>query len=226
MHSKLYRKKNERKLKRLNVKDSSLFSLFVILLAIMALAVSRRTGQPTTPPLPDVAGFQLPSMVANFISFGWPIHRDDYLDLSSPFGERDPIQVGGFGDDFHDGLDLYGIWRARIVSISDGQVVCHFIPPNARYSGHSVFGGLVVVHSSIGGQDFWIRYGHLSDTTVHEGDKILEGDLIGRQGATGACEEEHLHIEIIRGGYCDTDTGLIIGGQSLNPLLYMRKIDD
>lgn len=156
--------------------------------------------------------------------FSWPIHEEDYIDLSSPFGERDPESIGGYGDDFHDGLDLYGTWRARINSISDGTVVCHFIPPNETYSGHPVFGGLLVVHTVIEGTDWWIRYGHLSDTSVHEGDEVLVGDQIGRQGSTGNCINAHLHIEIWKGGTCRTETGQILGGQRVNPLKYMERI--
>ena len=157
------------------------------------------------------------------IVFSWPIDLDDYIALSSPFGERDPEQIGGYGDDYHDGVDMFGTWLARIRAIAPGKVVCHFIPPtDGIHRGHGVLGGMVVIeHVLETGEIFYSRYGHLHTTEVHEGDSIQVGTLIGRQGNTGRSPSPHLHFELWRGGVCDIPTGEIMGGELVNPLKYL-----
>ena len=157
------------------------------------------------------------------ISFGWPIHIDDYKALSSPYGERDPENIGGYGDEFHDGIDLYGTYHARIIASLDGTVLVHFYPPGGFYEGHPVLGGLIIIQHVIRGETYWSKYGHLSETKIHEGDDIIAGQYIGRQGNTGRTASEHLHFEIIQGGSIVIDTGEIIGGERLNPLMYMEE---
>lgn len=140
--------------------------------------------------------------------FGWPIHPEDYVALSSPYGKRDLNETGGYGDDFHDGVDMYGTWRARIVSVADGTVIEHFPPPNGYYRGHPVLGGYLVVQHD---QDTRSHYAHLSRTYVHEGDVVVEGQVIGRQGKSGKTASAHLHF------------ALEIDGGLANPLRYLRE---
>lgn len=157
------------------------------------------------------------------VIFTWPIHAEDYKALSSAFGERDPADVGGYGDFYHNGTDLFGLFHARIVGALYGKVVCHFVPPGGIYEGHEVLGGLVILQHNINGEIWYTRYGHLSETVVHEGDYVVAGEYIGRQGATGQTDSEHLHFEIIRGGVLDTETGTITGGIYYNPLQLMNE---
>lgn len=137
----------------------------------------------------------------------FPIHEEDYVALSSPYGERDRGETGGYGDDFHDGLDAYGTWRARILSIDNGLVVTHYPPPDGYYRGHPVLGGYVEILHSDGSKS---RYGHLGESFVHEGDYVHRGQLIGRQGETGKCSSAHLHFE------------LEIDDRLVNPLQWVR----
>ena len=152
-----------------------------------------------TPPVLEVADGPV---------FAWPIHEDDYIALSSPYGERDPETVGGDVSDFHSGLDLFGTWHARIVSISDGVVLEHYPPPDNWWKGHPVLGGYLRIGHYDGTEAV---YAHLSSTEVHEGDTVKRGQYIGRQGNTGISDGEHLHIEIR------------IGGNLVNPLQYIKE---
>jgi murein DD-endopeptidase MepM/ murein hydrolase activator NlpD len=43
-------------------------------------------------------------------------------------------------------------------------------------------------------------YGHLSRLVVSAGDRINEGEVIGRSGNTGRSTAPHLHFEIRRAG--------------------------
>ena len=155
------------------------------------------------------------------LSLVWPIDIADYVVLSSPFGERDPATVGGYGDDYHDGLDLYGTWRARIRAGADAYVACVFPAPSNYYRGHPILGGLIILRASVNEDTYLFVYGHLSSTEVKEGDRVLVGAFIGRQGNSGRSDGAHLHFAINKGGTLDVATGEITGGTWLNPLKYM-----
>ncbi|MDR0631392.1 MAG: peptidoglycan DD-metalloendopeptidase family protein [Holosporales bacterium] len=80
----------------------------------------------------------------------------------------------------------------------------------ARY-GTEVFAaanGVVVSAGSFGGYGLYVRirhsngfetaYGHLSALLVRRGDRVSQGDCIGRVGSTGHATGSHLHHEVIR----------------------------
>ena len=154
----------------------------------------------------------------------FPIHIDDFVwdgkrgQLTSPYGERNPDEIGGLGDWYHDGLDLWGVsnvgtWHARIVAVSDGVVINHWL-------NHPFYGKMIEILHDDG---YVSRYAHLSTSYVHEKQLILnewlpwrvkQGEVIGRQGNTGLSKgrfvyKEHLHFE------------LRINGKSVNPLRYI-----
>jgi murein DD-endopeptidase MepM/ murein hydrolase activator NlpD len=122
-----------------------------------------------------------------------PIHRDDYIDFSSPYGVRRSPFSGNLAH--HSGLDLFGVWHSRIISTGAGTVIEHWIPPGQKpgFRGHDIFGGCLVVQMDDGHQ---VTFGHLSETYVREGDRVNAGDVIGRQGDTGKSTGEHLHFEV------------------------------
>jgi len=55
------------------------------------------------------------------------------------------------------------------------------------------------------------RYGHMSTLTVHVGDEVVDGQLIGRIGSRGRSTGPHLRYEVHR------------YGQSLNPIKYSPR---
>lgn len=137
----------------------------------------------------------------------FPIHPDDYVMPTSPFGEREspffPRE-----EENHIGVDLLGVWRARIVSVADGVVVEHWVPPdgNPKWKGHRVYGGMIKIKHDDGTTAL---YGHLSETYVHQGEKVKAGQVIARQGSTGQSTGPHLHFE------------LEVGGRVVNPLKWV-----
>ncbi|GIO27714.1 peptidoglycan DD-metalloendopeptidase family protein [Ornithinibacillus bavariensis] len=111
--------------------------------------------------------------------------------VTSPYGYRtDPIT--GQRNTFHDGIDLVKGHQAPVGA---------FIPGKVLYAGNGVsgtgvggYGNVVVI------QDKYNRahvYAHLSSVTVKKGQTVKQGDIIGKQGATGArVTGSHLHYEV------------------------------
>jgi murein DD-endopeptidase MepM/ murein hydrolase activator NlpD len=144
-------------------------------------------------------------VVERRLELGWPMHPEDFIALSSPYGKRDLNESGGYGSGDHRGVDMYGTWRARVVSVAEGVVIDHWPPPDKRFRGHPVLGGLLVIRHS----GTVSLYGHLAKTYVKEGDVVCRGQVIGRQGSTGKTASAHLHFE------------LSVDGVLVNPLKYI-----
>ena len=209
------------------MKERLLILVLVLLGVVAAYEISRvrqvHPGLEETAVRGEVARqlYVLPVRAQTKLLLSWPIDPQDYIALSSPFGERDPETVGGLGDDFHNGLDLFGTWSARIRACTDADVVCVFPAPNGYYRGHTALGGLIILQAERQGDTFLFVHGHLSEVGVVEGTTVAAGDLLGRQGNTGWSDGEHLHFGICRNGVLNAETGEITGGEWLNPLKYL-----
>lgn len=142
------------------------------------------------------------------LDYLFPIHICDWIPgpsaLTSPFGERDDSEAGGFSDDWHEGTDMWAVshvgptWKARVVAISDGWAE-HWI-------NHSIKGRYIVVHHSDGNRS---EYHHLSKSYIRDGDRVVKGQVLGRIGTTGLSTGVHLHFE------------LWIDGKNVNPLKFL-----
>ncbi|MEH6358231.1 MAG: peptidoglycan DD-metalloendopeptidase family protein [Pseudomonadales bacterium] len=89
----------------------------------------------------------------------------------------------------HRGIDYAAPTGTPIVSAGDGRVV---------RAGYSKANGnfLVIQH----GQQYTTKYLHLSKRHVKQGQKVNQGQLIGRVGATGYATGPHLHYEFLVNG--------------------------
>lgn len=113
----------------------------------------------------------------------WPAHGW----LTSTMGARqDPITGD---DDFHPGVDIAGQPGQPVFATAEGTV------KEAAYDGG--YGNLVVLDHGFGLET---RYGHLSAFTVHKGDHVTRGQMIGRVGSTGHATGPHLHYEVLANG--------------------------
>lgn len=145
--------------------------------------------------------------------FVFPIAEHDFLRYTSPFGyRRDPF----FNIlSFHRGVDIATVWRAQVVSVSDGVVIESWPPPGAigrngtMFSGHPIYGGMLLIDHG----DFQSMYAHLSSTFVVQGSRVQAGQVIGRVGDTGRAIGQHLHFE------------MIVDGKNVNPLLYFSDLE-
>ena len=147
------------------------------------------------------------------IRYVFPIHVDDFIELSSPIGIRySPfsgriVEHGGLDAYGITWLDGYGVWHARILSVWNGVVIDHWPPPDGHWRGDGDHGGRIIVLHDDGSV---ASYSHLSETYVHEDMRVIAGQPIGRQGATGKADGEHLHFE------------LTVDGRGVNPLRYIE----
>lgn len=141
----------------------------------------------------------------------FPIHDEDFLRYTSPFGLRESPFIGVTVQ--HTGVDIATVWKAQIVAVADGEVVEHWPPPGiyggTEFRGHDNYGGMILIDHG----DYETLYAHLDESRVVTGQQVSEGDIIGRVGNTGRTTGSHLHFE------------MFVQGERVNPLLYMQEIE-
>ena len=120
--------------------------------------------------------------------------------LSSGYGMRTHPILGG--NRKHNGVDLAAATGTPVYATADGLV------GKALYFGS--YGNYVQLEH---GGDLETRYGHLSSYTVHAGDMVHKGDLIGYVGTTGRSTGPHLHYEVR------------VAGEPVDPRPYMAGSD-
>lgn len=103
--------------------------------------------------------------------------------LSSRYGRRyDPFN-GRIAQ--HAGLDLAGSRGEPIYAAADGRIT--------RAGRMSGYGTMAEINH---GKGMSTRYGHMSLVLVKPGQRVKQGDMIGRMGSTGRSTGTHLHYEI------------------------------
>ena len=145
----------------------------------------------------------------------------DYRYTSS-FGYRyDPFNGGTA---IHAGVDMAGASGEPIFASAEGVVL------QAGRSGG--YGNLVELGH---GKGIDTRYGHLSAILVKPGERVRQGQLIGRMGSTGRSTGTHLHFEVRVDGRAvnprpfleasayvlaaQGEAGQAVGGQDFGPVL-------
>ncbi len=133
--------------------------------------------------------------------FIWPT-RGAYS-VSSHYGYR---RASISGRSYHGGIDIvlgYGSSAGiPVVASASGTVV-------VANSGWSGYGHTVVINH---GNGITTRYAHMypGSLTVRVGDRVYQGQQIGRIGSTGNSTGPHLHFEVLVNGY------------KVNPYPYIR----
>jgi murein DD-endopeptidase MepM/ murein hydrolase activator NlpD len=103
--------------------------------------------------------------------------------VTSDFGTRiDPYTAER---KMHQGMDIATPHGQTVYTPSDGTVV--FIGSEGGY------GKVLVIDHGYGVKT---RYGHLSEVTVHLGDRVKRGDRVANVGNTGRSTGPHLHYEV------------------------------
>jgi murein DD-endopeptidase MepM/ murein hydrolase activator NlpD len=126
--------------------------------------------------------------VDNQGGFLWPVRGR----ISSRFGPR--------GRSFHNGIDIIAPSGTLIRAAQSGVV---------SFSGTMRGYGRVVIIDHPGG--WQTVYAHNSVNLVARGQRVNQGDPIGKVGRTGNATTTHLHFEVRRSGRC------------MDPLQFLRK---
>jgi murein DD-endopeptidase MepM/ murein hydrolase activator NlpD len=125
------------------------------------------------------AGAQLPEPVERVPDrqlFFVPLNGN----LGSPFGYR-------WGR-MHEGIDIEGWAHTDVHAALAGTVTK--VGWLTNYDG---FGLVIKVRHSDG---IVTMYAHLAKALVRPGDRVAEGQLIGKAGCTGSCTGIHLHFQV------------------------------
>ena len=123
----------------------------------------------------------------------------DFMHLTSAYGRRtDPFTKC---ERFHDGIDLR-CDKAKVYAMLPGVV------KEVRH-GNKGYGNYVVLNHG----NMECLYGHLSATTVREGDFLYAGTIVGISGNTGKSTAPHLHIALKK------------NGKSVDPDIFMGSLN-
>jgi murein DD-endopeptidase MepM/ murein hydrolase activator NlpD len=116
-------------------------------------------------------------------AFGRPIEMAGRLIVSDRFGHRRNPLTGE--PQMHAGLDFVAPYGTAILAARDGVVA---------FAGWKGGYGKVVILQHANGYETY--YGHTTEYYVHQGERVVEGQLIARVGTTGDSTAPHLHFEI------------------------------
>lgn len=95
----------------------------------------------------------------------------------------------------HMGVDLASLINSPIPAGNSGRIVF------AEFMG--IYGKLVIIDHGFGVHSL---YSHLSEISVHKGDMVKRGQIIGKTGTTGMAGGDHLHF------------GMMINGLQVQPI--------
>mgnify|MGYP001161250763 CR=1 FL=1 len=106
-----------------------------------------------------------------------------YYYVSSQYGMR--IHPKTKKKQMHKGIDMAGTWQEEVRASANGVVI---------FSGRfGSFGKVIKIKHKHGVETL---YGHLHKLLVKKGNQVVEGQIIGKMGATGRVAGAHLHYEI------------------------------
>ena len=142
-----------------------------------------------------------------FGSSGFTVEKEEELVLASlPLEDFSLTSVFGYRSDpfsretkFHRGIDLKTN-RSRVFSMLHGMVV--------SVGNDPLLGIFVKVQHG----NYESIYGHLSQSHVAIGERVLPGTILGISGSTGRATGDHLHLSIKK------------GEEYVNPVLFIQLI--
>ncbi len=111
--------------------------------------------------------------------------------------------TGGGRYRIHHGMDIANTFGTPVRAATTGTVV-HAGPDDPELLGpyNNFYGNAVVIRldrrlAVAGGEmDVFLLYGHLSEVTVTQGQRVQPDDIVGMVGMTGIAIGPHLHVEM------------------------------
>ncbi|MBU0568086.1 peptidoglycan DD-metalloendopeptidase family protein [bacterium] len=150
------------------------------------IEVGRKIFVPRVDTILKVEVYRPADMVGEYPDFLWPVEGE----IVSKFGPR--------GRSFHKGIDIGNSYGTPIYAAASGVVA---VSRSMRGYGNVV----ILTHT----HNFDTVYAHNSVNLVHEGQRVKQGEIIGKVGRTGNATTPHLHFEIREKGLAK------------NPLVYL-----
>ena len=130
---------------------------------------------------------------AGYGKFIWP------MDVGKSHISEYTYWDGGYAG--HVGIDIVAYYGAPIYAGASGTVT---------HSGWNYgYGNCVIIDH---GNGYQTLYGHCSELLVSVGEKVIQGQIIAKEGATGMVSGAHLHFEVR------------MGNVKLNPVNYLEHI--
>lgn len=112
----------------------------------------------------------------------WPVeNKDGRVTMRFGFSEH-PFTKEYY---LHKGLDIAFGRGKPIVAAADGVVIKKWY--------HRGYGNNLVIKHDL---SYRTRYGHFDKIFVEEGDRVVQGQVIGLMGSTGLSTGPHLHFEV------------------------------
>ncbi len=117
-----------------------------------------------------------------------PVSNKELIRLASGYGYRmHPVYKV---KKLHTGIDFSAPLGTPIYATADGRVE----RTQVRFSG---YGKLIEIDHGFG---YKTRYAHMNEFTVHEGQMVKRGQIIGYVGNSGMSTAPHLHYEVYKNG--------------------------
>lgn len=152
-----------------------------------------------------------------------PVITQGYGCLQTAFARESYPPCNNRKGGFHNGLDFGSASGSSIFSVRDGKVVasgtCYI---NGRWYAYGRW--IAIDH----GDGLVTLYGHLSAKYVSKGDKVDEGEKIGKMGSTGYSTGTHLHFSVFdKKSFETTESKYVKGlmiptGASISPKRYLK----
>ncbi len=164
--------------------------------------------------LVHVIASQLPKKGTNL--FTWP---EDSRRITQMYGMTTYAKRGAYGGAPHNGLDIAGGMGSEIRAIGDGEIIA-----NGLNDG---WGNWVAIKHP-NQYDLVSVYAHMSSLSfLRVGTKVIKGQVIGYEGATGNATGSHLHLSIYKDffTYVKEKNGQLYFNYfegSINPLDYVK----
>lgn len=124
-------------------------------------------------------------------SYSFPLKRDEFLFISSPFGNRvDPMDHSC--NQFHKGVDIRCNYEALFATENNGRVIA-----TSNNAGSAGGKSVTVEYDRDDGTKYRVFYCHLSSVDVNVGDTVNAGQQVGVSGNTGTrTTGPHLHMGV------------------------------
>lgn len=124
-------------------------------------------------------------------------------EVSAAYGQKGSIWNSGY----HKGTDYAVPLGTPVYAAAAGKVIKAKNSPG-NDGQYTEYGKYVKIDH---GNGYVTIYAHLSDVSVHVGDEVQKGQLIGKSGATGKVTGPHLHFEVQKNGQAVSPGSLAAG---------------